>query len=120
MVIDPRVERLERHLTRLRMQGAKARLNALLEEGARQELSSLGFLDLVMRKEALTNFGRPHLLIVDELGYLASGAHARSALPDSAAQRGDPGTRLDPVSVPPDAIGKAISGSPSLRPCDLP
>ena len=52
MVIDPRVERLERHLMRLRMQGTKARLNALLEEGARQELSYLDFLDLVMREEA--------------------------------------------------------------------
>jgi DNA replication protein DnaC len=52
MVVDPRVERLERHLTRLRMQGTKARLNSLLEEGARQELSYLDFLDLVMREEA--------------------------------------------------------------------
>ena len=50
-MVDPRVERLERHLIRLRLMGTRNRLNALLEEGARRELSYLDFLDLVVRDE---------------------------------------------------------------------
>lgn len=50
-MVDPRVERLERHLVRLRLMGTRTRLNALLEEGARKELSYLDFLDLVVGEE---------------------------------------------------------------------
>jgi len=45
------MERLERHLVRLRLMGTKVRLDGLLAEGARQELSYLDFLDLVIREE---------------------------------------------------------------------
>jgi DNA replication protein DnaC len=50
-MIDPRIERLERHLTRLRLGSTKARLETLLEEGARSELSFLDFLDKVVGEE---------------------------------------------------------------------
>ena len=50
-MVDPRVERLERHLVRLRLMGTRTRLDGLLAEGARQELSYLDFLDLVIREE---------------------------------------------------------------------
>ncbi len=45
---DPRMERLERHLVRLRLVSTKSRLDSLLEEGARSELSFLDFLDKVV------------------------------------------------------------------------
>jgi DNA replication protein DnaC len=48
---DPRLERLERHLTRLKLVNTKARLDTLLEEGARSELSFLDFLDKVVSEE---------------------------------------------------------------------
>ena len=48
---DPRMERLERHLTRLKLASTKARLDTLLEEGARSELSFLDFLDKVVSEE---------------------------------------------------------------------
>jgi len=48
---DPRMERLERHLTRLKLVSTKARLDTLLEEGARAELSFLDFLDKVVGEE---------------------------------------------------------------------
>jgi len=50
-MVDPRMERLERHLVRLRLMGTKVRLDGLLEEGARRELSYLDFLDLVIGEE---------------------------------------------------------------------
>ena len=50
-MVNPQMERLERHLTRLRLTGTRVRLDALLEEGARSELSFLDFLDLVVREE---------------------------------------------------------------------
>lgn len=50
-MIDPRIERLERHLTRLRLGSTKARLETLLEEGARSEFSFLDFLDKVVADE---------------------------------------------------------------------
>jgi DNA replication protein DnaC len=50
-MVDPRVERLERHLIRLRLMGTKTRMDGLLAEGARQEMSYLDFLDLVIREE---------------------------------------------------------------------
>ena len=48
---DPRMERLERHLVRLRLVSTKSRLDTLLEEGARSELSFLDFLDKVVSDE---------------------------------------------------------------------
>ena len=48
---DSRVERLERHLIRLRLVSTKSRLDTLLEEGARSELSFLDFLDKVVCDE---------------------------------------------------------------------
>ena len=48
---DPRMERLERHLIRLKLVSTKARLDTLLEEGARSELSFLDFLDKVIGDE---------------------------------------------------------------------
>lgn len=48
---DPRIERLERHLIRLKMVSTKARLDTILEEGARSQLSFLDFLDKVVGEE---------------------------------------------------------------------
>ena len=48
---DPRMERLERHLDRLKLASTKARLDTLLEEGARAQLSFLDFLDKVVGDE---------------------------------------------------------------------
>jgi DNA replication protein DnaC len=48
---DPRIERLERHLDRLKLASTKARLDTLLEEGARAQLSFLDFLDKVVGDE---------------------------------------------------------------------
>ncbi len=48
---DPRIDRLERNLIRLRLGGTRARLDSLLEEGARAELSYLDFLDRVIAEE---------------------------------------------------------------------
>ena len=48
---DPRMERLERHLVRLRLVSTKSRLDTLLEEGARSELSFLDSLDKVVSDE---------------------------------------------------------------------
>jgi DNA replication protein DnaC len=45
------MERLERHLTRLRLTGTRTRLDALLEAGARSEMSFLDFLDYVVQEE---------------------------------------------------------------------
>ena len=50
-MVDPRMERLERHLTRLKLTGTRTQLDALLETGARSEMSFLDFLDLVVQEE---------------------------------------------------------------------
>lgn len=52
-MVSPQVERLERHLTRLRLTGTRIRLDALLEEGARSEMSFLDFLDYVVQEEVV-------------------------------------------------------------------
>ena len=57
-MVDPRMERLERSLTRLKLIGTRARLDALLEAGARAELSFLDFLDLVMKEEIASKDAR--------------------------------------------------------------
>ncbi len=51
MVDDPRMERLERHLTRLKLVSTRERLDTLLETGAKGEMSFLEFLDHVIREE---------------------------------------------------------------------
>lgn len=51
MTDDPRMERLERHLGRLKLVSMKARLDSILDESARSELSFLDFLDKVIGEE---------------------------------------------------------------------
>ena len=50
-MVDPRMERLERHLTRLNLVSTRERLNGLLEAGAKGEMSFLEFLDHIIREE---------------------------------------------------------------------
>jgi DNA replication protein DnaC len=50
-MVDPRMERLERHLTRLKLVSTRERLDTLLETGAKGEMSFLDFLDHVLREE---------------------------------------------------------------------
>jgi DNA replication protein DnaC len=49
--MDPRMERLERHLNRLKLVGTRERLDALLETGVRGKMSFLDFLDHVVQEE---------------------------------------------------------------------
>jgi DNA replication protein DnaC len=46
------MERVTRHLTRLKLVATRDRLDALLQEAARKELGYLDFLDLVLSEEA--------------------------------------------------------------------
>lgn len=48
---DPRMERLERHLTRLKLVSTRECLDGLLEHGARGKMSFLDFLDHVIQEE---------------------------------------------------------------------
>ena len=50
-MVDPRMERLERHLTRLKLVSTRERLNTLLETGSKGEMSFLDFLDHVINEE---------------------------------------------------------------------
>lgn len=50
-MVDPRMERLERHLTRLKLVSTRERLDTLLETGSKGEMSFLDFLDLVVKEE---------------------------------------------------------------------
>jgi len=50
-MVDPRVERLEQHLTRLKLLNTRERLDGLLEHGARKKFSFLDFLDHVIQEE---------------------------------------------------------------------
>ncbi len=50
-MVDPRTERLERHLTRLKLVSTRERLDTLLETGAKGEMSFLDFLDHVIKEE---------------------------------------------------------------------
>jgi DNA replication protein DnaC len=50
-MVDPRMERLERHLTRLKLVSTRERLDTLLETGAQGEMSFLDFLDHVIKEE---------------------------------------------------------------------
>ena len=51
-MVDPQMERVTRHLTRLKLVATRDRLDALLQEAARKELGYLDFLDLVLSEEA--------------------------------------------------------------------
>ena len=51
-MVDPQLERVTRHLTRLKLVATRERLDALLQEAARKELGFMDFLDLVLSEEA--------------------------------------------------------------------
>lgn len=51
-MVDPQMERVTRHLTRLKLVATRERLDALLQEAARKEVGYLDFLDLVLSEEA--------------------------------------------------------------------
>ena len=51
-MVDPQLERVTRHLTRLKLVATRERLDALLQEAARKELGYMDFLDLVLSEEA--------------------------------------------------------------------
>ena len=50
-MVDPRMERLERHLTRLKLLSTREHLDGLMERGARGKMSFLDFLDHVIQEE---------------------------------------------------------------------
>lgn len=50
-MVDPQQERLQRHLTRLKLVATRERLDLLLQEGARKEMSFLDFLDHMLSEE---------------------------------------------------------------------
>ena len=52
-MVDPRMERLERHLTRLKLVSTRERLDTLLETGAKGEMSGLGVDELIHVMAAL-------------------------------------------------------------------
>ena len=51
-MVDPQMERVTRHLTRLKLVATRERLDALLQEAARKDLGYMDFLDLVLSEEA--------------------------------------------------------------------
>ena len=51
-MVDPQLERVTRHLTRLKLVATRERLDALLQEAARKELGYMDILDLVLSEEA--------------------------------------------------------------------
>ena len=51
-MVDPQMERVTRHLTRLKLVATRERLDTLLQEAARKELGYMDFLDLVLSEEA--------------------------------------------------------------------
>ena len=53
-MVDPQMERVTRHLTRLKLVATRDRLDALLQEAARKDLGYMDFLDLVLSEEALS------------------------------------------------------------------
>lgn len=53
-MVDPRMERLERHLTRLKLGSTRERLDGLLERGAKGKMSFLDFLDHVIGEEIVS------------------------------------------------------------------
>lgn len=57
-MVDPRIERLERHLTRLKLVNTRERMDTLLEEGVRAEMSYLDFIDQVIRGEIASRYAK--------------------------------------------------------------
>jgi len=51
-MVDPQMERVTRHLTRLKLVATRERLDGLLQEAARKGLGYMDFLDLVLSEEA--------------------------------------------------------------------
>ena len=51
-MVDPQMERVTRHLTRLKLVATRDRLDAPLQEAPRKDLGYLDFLDQVLSKEA--------------------------------------------------------------------
>lgn len=51
-MVDPQLERVTHHLTRLKLVATRERLDTLLQEAARKELGYMDFLDLVLSEEA--------------------------------------------------------------------
>lgn len=51
-MVDPQMERVNRHLTRLKLVATRDRLDALLQDAARKDLGYMDFLDLVLSEEA--------------------------------------------------------------------
>lgn len=51
-MVNPQMERVQRHLTRMKLVTTRERLDGLLQEAARKEMSFLDFLDLVLSEEA--------------------------------------------------------------------
>ncbi len=49
--MNPQLERVTRHLTRLQLVGTRERLDTLLQQAAREEVSYLDFLDRVLTEE---------------------------------------------------------------------
>ena len=50
-LVNPQLERVTRHLTRLQLVGTRERLDTLLQQAAREEVSYLDFLDRVLSEE---------------------------------------------------------------------
>ncbi len=51
-MVNPQMERIQSHLSRMKLTTTRDRLDGLLQEAARKELSFLDFLDLVLSEEA--------------------------------------------------------------------
>lgn len=51
-MVNPQMERIQNHLTRMKLVATRERLDGLLQEAARKEMSFLDFLDLVLSEEA--------------------------------------------------------------------
>ena len=51
-MVNPQMERLERHLTRFQLAATRDRLELLLQEAAKKEMTYLDFLDLLLSEEA--------------------------------------------------------------------
>lgn len=51
-MVNPQMERIQNHLTRMKLVATRERLDGLLQEAGRKEMSFLDFLDLVLSQEA--------------------------------------------------------------------
>ena len=105
---DPRMERLEPHLTRLKLACNKARLDTLLEEGARAEFSFLDFLDNVVGEEVAAKDAKRAIMRTQMARWLGSGERQRPRRrkwPDLESDPSDPGgIRTDSRPIGPLSI----------------